>query len=192
MKRVIPLGIVLAAFSMLTAPASAGTLTATGVMSATPDGADWDYTIKLTNTSGPGGDNIGTFWFSWIPGQGYLPSLPTSITAPTGWKEKITDGPPPGDGYSIQFVANSSSVLTPGSSLLFGFVSADSPSTLAGLSTIHPPTPIGTSTLYQGGPFVGDSKEFVVTSVPEPSTLTLGIVGLASLAALRLRRKSAV
>jgi hypothetical protein len=187
MKRVIPLGLVLAAFSMLTAPASAGSLDATGVLSATPDGAMWDYTITLTNTgTGP----IGTFWYSWIPGQGYLPTLPTNITAPAGWVITMTDGPPPTDGYSIRYV-NTSSPLTPGNSVMFGFDSTASPSTLAGISTIHPGKPIGTSTIYGGAPFSDAGLQFVVTSVPEPSTLTLGIVGLASLAALRLRRKSA-
>ena len=189
MKRIIVLCIVLAAFGLLTGPASAGALDATGLLSATADGAKWDYTIDLTDTgTGP----IGTFWFSWVPGQGYLPTKPTDITAPAGWTEKITDGPPPTDGYSIQFVASSPTfALTPGSSLLFGFESTDSPSTLAGVSDIHDGIPIETSTIYGGAPFSDAGFRFTVASVPEPSTLTLGIFGLATLAAaLRLRRNA--
>jgi hypothetical protein len=193
MKRIIALGIASAAFGLLTAPAFAG-LTSTAVISATPDGANWDYTINLTDT---GTTTIGTFWFSWIPGQGYLPTMPTGFAPPAGWAANLTDGPPPGDGYSIQFVANSTSdFLTPGNSLTFGFVSSDSPTTLAGDSAIHPPTPILTSTIYSGAPFSDGGFQFVVTSavatVPEPSTMTLGIVGLVTLAAaVRLRSKSA-
>jgi hypothetical protein len=176
----------------LAAPVCAGTLTATAVLSPTPASPNFDYTITLTNTSGAGGDNIGTFWYSWVPGSGFLPSLPSGIVAPTGWTPMITNGPPPSDGYSIQFVAGSGSELAPGGSLTFKFVSADTPATLAGLSTIHTGTPVGTSTLFQMGPFAGDTATIVVTSVPEPWTLTLGIVGsLMSLAFLRLKRRRA-
>ena len=119
-------------------------------MSATPDGADWDYTIKLTNT---GTENIGTFWYSWVPGQGYNPTKPISMTPPAGWVDKLTDGPPPTDGYSIQAVAGAGFALAPGDSLLFKFESASSPETLAGISTIHEGIPIGTSTIYGGAPF---------------------------------------
>ena len=107
MKRVILFGIVFTA-GFLTAPAFAGPLDATGVMSATQVGADWDYTIKLTNT---GTEDIGTFWYSWVPGQGYLPTQPISMTPPTGWVDKLTDGPPPTDGYSIQAVAGTGFAL---------------------------------------------------------------------------------
>jgi hypothetical protein len=78
MKRIIALGIVFAAFGLLASPASAG-LSADGVISATPLGANWDYTINLTDT---GMTTVGTFWFSWIPGQGYLPTLPTAFAPP--------------------------------------------------------------------------------------------------------------
>jgi hypothetical protein len=193
-KRIIALGIVCAACGLFTSPASAG-LSASGVLSATPDGSNWDYTIELTDT---GTTSIGTFWFSWIPGQGYLPTLPSDFTEPTGWAAHLTDGPPPpagSDGYSIQFVA-SSNLLEPGQTATFGFTSSDSPTTLAGDSAIHSPTPILTSFIYSGAPFSDSGFQFVVTpagaSVPEPSTLALGIMGLATVAAaMRLRRKSA-
>ncbi len=187
MNRVIFFGIVLAA-AFSASPALAGPLNAVGVMSATPDGADWDYTIKLTNT---GTVDIGTFWYSWMPGQGYLPSAPISMTPPTGWTDMQTNGPPPGDGFSIQAVAGAGFALAPGSSLLFEFKSADSPETLAGVSTIHPGHPIGTSFLYGGAPFSDAGQQIIVTSVPEPSTLVLGAVGAVGLFVYaRARRKA--
>jgi hypothetical protein len=190
-KTIIFLGVVLASLAVLAAPAHGGPLSATGVLSATPASGNFDYTIILTNTSGPGGDQIGTFWYSWVPGEGFLPSLPTGIVAPTGWTDRITNGPPPTDGYSIQFVAGSGFELAPGSSLSFQFVSADTPSTLNGMSAIHPGTPVGLSTLYQMGPFAGDSATITVSSVPEPSTGTLAIVGgLASISFWRRRRQA--
>jgi hypothetical protein len=46
---------------MLTASASAETIDASAVITAKPDGSDFDYTISLTNTSGLGNDSIATF-----------------------------------------------------------------------------------------------------------------------------------
>ncbi|MFO1159012.1 MAG: hypothetical protein U1E60_24385 [Reyranellaceae bacterium] len=65
----------------------------------------YQYSITVTDT---GSTPIGTFWFSWIPGQGYLPNLP-SFTSPADWSATITDGAPPGNGYSILWTANSAS-----------------------------------------------------------------------------------
>jgi MYXO-CTERM domain-containing protein len=192
-KSVIYSGIALAALGLFTAPASASALDATADMTAVADGANWDYTITLTNTgTGP----IGTFWYAWVPGAGYLPTMPTNIVAPANWVDTITNGPPPSDGFSIQFTESGTSFgIAPGSSLQFTFSSTSSPATLAGLSAIHPPTPIGTSTIFGGAPFSDAGQSFVVTSgvtsaVPEPSTLAFGLVSIASLAALRRRRKN--
>jgi hypothetical protein len=191
MKRIISVGIVLGAIGLISAPVFAGSLSATAFLSATPAAPNFDYTITLTNTSGAGGDSIGTFWYSWVPGMGFLPSLPSGIVAPAGWTDMVTNGAPPADGYSIQFVAGAGSELAPGNSLMFKFVSADTPSTLAGTSTIHPPTLVGTSTLFQMGPFAGDTATIVVASVPEPSSLILGLFGVfAGLALFRRRRKA--
>jgi hypothetical protein len=71
------------------------------------------------------------------------------------------------------------------------FESSDTPAQIAGDSPFYPGTPVGTSFLYQGAPFQGDSRQFLVSSVPEPSTLALGLIGIASIAVLRLRRKRA-
>ncbi len=199
MKRVIPLGIVLSAMGMLAASASAGSIDAGAVITATPAGSDFDYSITLTNTgSGPGADRIATFWFAWVPNINFLATSPLSVTSPAGWTDVITNRGAT-DGYGIKFEANSTANnLAPGSSLVFQFQSADTPTQLMGMSQFHSTHPVLESFVYnmkEGvvGPFAGDSDVFDVkfASVPEPSTLTLGIVGLASLAALRLKRKRA-
>jgi hypothetical protein len=187
MKKIMSLllGIVLAT-GVLAAPLSAGTIDATGVMTSKPDGANFDYTITLTNT---GTDSIGTFWFSWLPGEGFLPHTPTSLISPPGWSEILTNG-----NGSIQWDANSHAAdLAPGKSLVYGFTSPDSPSVLAGKSAQFPGTPILTSTLYQTSPFVGDTTSIIVTQasqVPEPSSLlTFAVFSSVGAAAYLWRRR---
>ena len=104
----------------------------------------------------------------------------------------MTHGPSP-DGYAIQYVSNSAGAdIAAGASLSgFGFTSPDSPSVLAGNSPAYPTFPVLTATVYQNGPFSGATEQFVVqfASVPEPSTLTLGAIGLFGIR--RLRRSPA-
>jgi PEP-CTERM motif-containing protein len=182
------------AVGLLTAPVSAGSLNVSGVFSSKPDGANFDYTITLSNLSSST-VSLETFWFGWVPGQNYLATKPISETTPSGWTvDLISHGtPPPPDGYAIRFVTTTAPLM-PGQSLSFGFVSADTPAEIAGNSLFHANPPAGTSTVYQGGPFSGASAQFVVLqSVPEPSTLTLGIIGvLGSFAAGRARRAVAL
>jgi PEP-CTERM motif len=197
MKRFISLGIVLSAFGLLTAsPSEAGTISASAVITATPDGPDFNYMMTLTNTSGVGNDSIATFWFAWIPNINFLLTSPVSVTPPTGWSDVITTRGA-GDGFGIKYQSTTNE-LAPGSSLIFSFTSTDTPTQIMGTSHFHA-DPVLESFVYNQtegivGPFNGDSFKFDVTftSVPEPSTLVLGIVGIASLAALRLRRKRAV
>jgi hypothetical protein len=114
------------------------------------DATHYNYAITVSDT---GTTPIGTFWFSWVPGQGYLPDLPSPV-APTGWSAHLTDGPPPADGYSIQWVAGQGAALQPGQSLGgLAFTTVTSPSTLFAPSTIHPSTPVTTTVVYSGGPF---------------------------------------
>jgi hypothetical protein len=82
MKRVIPFGIVLSAFGMLTASASAaGNISASATIYAVPDGSNFDYTMTLKNTGGVGSDSIATFWFAWVPGgnQNFLLTSPSNL-----------------------------------------------------------------------------------------------------------------
>jgi hypothetical protein len=168
----------LLAFACSTGAANAG-LVASAEITAKADGSNFDYSITLTNTSASTVD-LSTFWFAWVPGKDFLVNNPTNITSGAGWtNDQVTHGAPP-DGYAIRWVTTTAS-LAPGASLSgFDFTSADSPATLLGDSPAYPGTPILTSFVYQGGPFSGLSDDFQVkfASVPEPSTLTLGVVGL--------------
>ena len=157
--------------------ASAGTLDVSGVLSWTPDGSNFDYSIKLTNSSSST-DSLKTFWYAWVPGADFLPTSPLSVSNPAGWTDTITHFPDvPTNGYAIQYVTTSDPVL-PGESRIFGFTSADTPAQLSGDSPFYPGTPVGTSFVYQGAPFQGDSLQFPVQSVPEPASLTLAMLSV--------------
>jgi hypothetical protein len=196
MHRVFALAVVAAVCAVIAAPAGAGTIGASAVVTAAADGPNFDYTITLTNTSGAGNDSIGTFWFAWVPGADFMATSPISVTNPTGWKDTITHAPnTPTNGYAIEWVElNAGAAIAPGNSLVFRFTSADTPAELAGLSVFYPTTPVLTSVLYQGTPFQGDTRTFVpsfAAAVPEPSSLCLGLVAIAgSLAWRRLRRRA--
>jgi hypothetical protein len=191
MKRVISLGVVLAA-GMLTTAASAGVIDASAVWSSKldTDGVHFDYTIVLTNSSAST-DPIGTFWFSWVPGKDFMTNSPLSETTPSGWTANITHGGAT-DGFAIQWVAGSAAAdVAIGSSLTFGFVSSETPAQLMGNSQFYPTFPEGTAFLYNAAPFSADSEQIVATPVPEPSTLALSLVGgLGLLATRRFRRRA--
>jgi len=164
---------------LLTEPASVGGLIASGSATATADGSDFDYSITLTNSSSST-VSLGTFWFGWVPGEDFLPHTPISETSPSEWTVNAITHGGSNDGYAIRWEATSpASDLAPGNSLEFGFKSQDSPTVLSGDSPFYPGTPIGTSFVYQGGPFSGASDRFIVSfsAVPEPSSLLLGILG---------------
>jgi hypothetical protein len=146
-------------------------------------GSLFDYSLTLNNGAGSGG-SIETFWFSWTPGMDYLPSRPTTVQAPAGWTYSIQGGPYSyygytyNDGYSIEFTSSTAPVM-PGSSIHFGFASPDSPSTVAGNSSIYPGTAVLTSYVYNGVGGGSLGSEFLVQPVPEPTALALLTVGLA-------------
>jgi len=184
MRRIVFLVIALAVGLSATPGFSAG-IDASAVLTSKPDGPNFDYSITLTNSSSST-DPIGTFWFAWVPGKDFLPTNPFDITTPNGWMEQVTHGGP-GDGYAIQFIAGAGSALAAGSSLTgFGFTSADTPAQLAGNSPFYSTFPATTSFVYNGAPFSSVSEQFVASfasasSVPEPSSLILGLCGLGTL-----------
>ena len=142
---------------------------ATGTVSGVPDSGSYDYTLTLNNASGS--VSIGSIWYGWIPGFFYLPSTPTSATAPTGWNASI-------DGNSIQFYGNSGVLLAPGQSIQFNYVASFAPSQLTGGA--------GYSYVYSGG-IEGDPGAFVdvqTVAAPEPSALSLLMAGFLGLAGL--------
>src|SRR6516164_109855 len=149
----------------------------------------WQYSITLHDT---GTTPIGTFWFSWVPGEGFLASLPSSIKSPAGWADMITNGAPPSDGYSIQWTSSSSPLMPSASLKGFSFDSSEAPSSVFGDSVIHPGTPVSTSTVYSGAPSVGPELIFAATPVPEPSAWAMLLVGFVVLGFLGFRRNRAL
>ena len=140
-------------------------------------GNTYDYTLTLNNGASAT-TPIEGFWYAWIPGHFFLPTMPSSASGDaSGWAASVA-------GRSVQYQGNSADAIAPGHSAVFSFVSSDSPDTLAGTSGGFP---IGDSVAYPGTiNFSGSSPnaEFVVISVPEPSSLTLIGGGLLCLLAV--------
>jgi hypothetical protein len=164
--------------------AATATISMTGVDSGNGDNK---YSAVLNNT---GTTTVGTFWFSWTPGQDFMHSPPVDIASPTGWTAAVTHGGG-SDGYAIQWKATSApSDLASGGTLTgFTFESPDSPTALAGDSTFYPGTPVGTSFVYEGAPFSDPGDQFVATVVtPEPASLGLLAAGAMLILRRRVRR----
>ena len=187
MKRIFSVVIALST-GLLASPAFAGEISASATISSVPDGANFDYTINLTNTSsGASADPIATFWFSWVPGANFMNTAPISVTTPAGWTDVITNGSAT-DGFAIQFDSTTAANdLAPGASTSFSFVSATTPAQLAGNSPFHSTSPELDAFVYSQGPLKGDgfgaflvTQVAAVSSVPEPSSLVLGLFGVVT------------
>jgi hypothetical protein len=175
---------------------SASLIRAAEIASATMSSAllspgNWQYNLQLDDT---GTTDLGTFWFSWVPGEDFMPTSPASVTSAAGWNETVTSGGA-GDGYAIQWVAGGGFALTPGESVAgFSFDSATSPTTMAGASPFHSSEQILTSFVYIGAPLTDPGFQFQVTQVaaatPEPATAALAFVcGGILIVMQRIRRK---
>ncbi len=147
----------------------------------------YDYNITVNNT---GTTTIGTFWFSWIPGAGFLSAVPSSVHSPAGWTEVATNA-----GAAIQWVT-ASNLLSPGSSLSgFEFVSTETPAQLASSFTTAKGVtdPAAIYFVYQGAPLADPGYEAVANVVtPEPSTILFTLTGLLGTLALTLHRNNAL
>jgi hypothetical protein len=142
---------------------------------------DYKYSITLKDT---GTTTIGTFWFSWIPGEDFMPVKPLSVTDPTGWTDNITNGGS-NDGFAIQYLASSpSSELQPGQSKVFHFHSSARPAQIFGKSSFYPTELVTTSFIYSGMPFSDAGYEFhsssnkVIPPASAPSVSTTELLGL--------------
>jgi hypothetical protein len=135
--------------------------TASATITATPDGEDWKYSIKLVDT---GSTTVGTFWFAWVPGEDFLATSPSSITSPSGWQEVVTHGGS-NDGFAIQWKASSTSaeIQSGGTLTGFSFVSSDTPAEVFGDSKFYPTTPVPTAFVYSGAPFSDSGFQLVAT-----------------------------
>jgi hypothetical protein len=115
----------------------------------------YQYSITLKNTSkgrAAAANQIGTFWYAWLPGEDFLDTAPLTVTSPAGWTDKITNSGA-SDGFAIQWV-NTTSPLKAGRSLSgFVFTSTDTPGQVFGKSSFYPTPPVNTSDVYSGAPF---------------------------------------
>ena len=151
-------------------------------------GSIYSYDITLNNT---GTTTIGTFWFAWVPGAGFMSVAPTNVTSPTGWSEILTDG-----NGSIQWTT-STAKLASGTSLSgFDFQSTLTPAQLEAAYTgggTGNGDPVATSFVYSGAPFSDAGFQFVVAqaSVPEPSSFMLVGTVFAGFALRAWRRRRA-
>lgn len=153
--------------------------TATATIFGVQNGANWDYTITLVNTSST--LSLNGFWYGWIQFENDLPTSPTAAGNSLGWANGL-------DGTSIQYQNSTGTALGPNQSATFTFVDASSPTAItAGIS--------GESVAYTGiidasQSSPGDSTGIFspVLIVPEPSTWGLLGVGLMTVAGFKLRR----
>ena len=143
---------------------------ASGTISGSGSGP---YTYDLTFSDAAGATSpIGSIWYSWVPGQFFLPGDPTNPTVPAGWTANIVLN-------SIQFTANSPADDIAAGATLSGFsYQADfSPAQLAAAANS------GESVAYAAGIQSDAGNTFVVAvqPVPEPSGQWLLLSGVAVL-----------
>jgi hypothetical protein len=167
------LGLLLVAGS--TGSAHAQGQIASGTISGSGSGP---YTYDLTFSDAASATSpVGSVWYAWVPGGFFLPGVPTSASAPSGWTANVNNN-------SVQFIASSSAnYIMPGHSLSgFSYQAAFSPAQLAAAANS------GESVAYSAGLFSDTGNTFTVQAVPEPSAITLLLGGSAGLLLARWRR----
>lgn len=147
---------------------SASLLATATYTSTSLGGGEYQYDLTLNNM---GTTTIGTFWFGWIPGSGFLSAPPTSVMSPSGWTESQI---PP--GMAIQWVTTTP--LAAGTSVSgFQFDSTETPTELMG--TASNGDRVTTSFVYINAPFGDPGYQFVASpasAVPEPSTFAPSMI----------------
>jgi hypothetical protein len=134
-----------------------------------PDGASYDYTITLTNTSSVA---LNSFWYGWTTSGDNLPSAPASAGNSVSWGNGIS-------GNSIKWTNSTGTALAPGASATFTFVSSDTPSAIT-------TAPSGESVVYVGaidfsqGTAGDSSQEFSPTLVSAPVSNSPPVLAVAA------------
>ena len=175
--------------SLLTAPAFAAGLSAEATYTSVSDPNTpgvYDYSLTLKNT---GSTSIGTFWFAWIPGGDFLAPVPTDVTQPAGWGDKVLTS---AQGTSLQWTTSSALLLAGQSLSGFNFDSTETPAQLLGLVPSGPGAgdPVTTAFVYIGAPFADPGQQFVATAAtPEPGSIALLATGLLGGAGVFYRRR---
>jgi hypothetical protein len=158
----------------------AGTSTLVQAQSQLPSGTigssgsgPYNYSLIFSDAAGATSP-IGSVWYSWIPGQFFLPGVPTSASAPAGWTATILSD-------SVQYVASSpANDIAAGQSLSgFGYQATFSPAQLAAAPNS------GESDAYSAGLFSDGGVIFTVQPAPEPSGFALLLAGAATLLLFR-------
>jgi len=146
------------------------------------------YGMDLNNASSSD-SGIGTFWFAWVPGKDLLATQPISATPlQSGWSYQITHTGA-GDGYGIEFTADSAHDVRPGDRAAFLFETTDTLQDLFGNSPSYPDTPVLSSVVYPQGPGSDAGHPLVATAYPpgdgsnpspEPPVVTVTSVSLGT------------
>jgi hypothetical protein len=141
------------ALLLVTVSAHAQGIAATATITTTQlNSTTFHYEMTLTNT---GTTTIGTFWFAWIPEEGFMDVTPMNIKSPANWTSAITD-----DDGSIQYVTND--LLQPGATISgFSFDSTESPTDLTGTPGATLPNDV--SFIYSSVPLGGPGFQLVPT-----------------------------
>jgi hypothetical protein len=136
------------------------------------------YTYSLTFSDAAGATSpIGSVWYAWVPGFFYLPGVPSSASAPSGWTATVSSD-------SVQYVASSpANYISAGQSLSgFGYQAAFTPAQLATAPNS------GKSDAYSAGLFSDGGIVFTVQPAPEPSGQMLLLAGATTLWLIGRRR----
>jgi hypothetical protein len=175
-----------ASFSGMTSAAE----TATGTISQSSlGGGEFQYNLSVTNTSTDGSD-IGTFWYSWIPGKDFMEVKPTNITFPSGWSVNITGTNNASDGNALQFLAGAGPLLTPGNTDDFSFDSTETLAQMTGPSPFLSSDIETTSFVYHAAPFSDAGDQFTLTPVTVPEPVSASMLALFGGGLLMRRRRA--